>query len=178
MKSKKAFLYGEYTINILIAVLCILILIGVGVKFYNNFKEREIQVAQENLNEIFELINGLQENQPREYVMLTSEGWVLSGWPSKLLTINADLSPDICLSNKWKNCVCICKTDEVEEMQDVLLACNTNNLCKEIKYAQFIVNPASSDVNVPISIQKDLIDDKKSLNIHLEGKDKLVITTK
>lgn len=178
MKSKKAFLLGEHIVNILIAVLCIIILIGVGVKLYNIYNERELNIARGHLNEISGLVESIKEGVSREYIMLTPEGWVLTAWPSHLSMLNIDLSPDICLSNKWKNCICLCKTDRPEKTEKVLADCNLNNICKEIKYNQFILSPASASVNFPISVDKDLVADKKSLNIYLESKDKLVITTK
>jgi len=53
-KNKKASLLGGKTVSIIIAVLCVLILIVLGIKMYNNFMKApaEAQQAQASLERI------------------------------------------------------------------------------------------------------------------------------
>ena len=121
MKNKKAFMLGEYTLKIIIAVICLLLLFYLLFNLYSNSKnERNLKMAESNLNEISEKMNEAKEKGSSELTLLGPE------WNFFSFRQNMD-KPASCGSE----CICICDSyanwlgGNVED-------CNARGICKEI----------------------------------------------
>ncbi len=98
MKSKKAdFLLGEHVVNILIAVLCIIVLIGLGVALLKIFTadKQKIEQAQGELGRINEKLSA-STNAEQKYLITVVNGWWLFSDEHGLLC-------------DGEFCLCICK---------------------------------------------------------------------
>lgn len=77
--NKKALLLGEHVVNIIVAVLCILVLIYLGIQVYNLYlrANQEKEEAKYTLEQIVDKINGLTEGEKRDYLVINPKGWVI-----------------------------------------------------------------------------------------------------
>lgn len=124
-KNKKGFLLGELSLKLIIAVLCILILITLGVKLFGMFsKQNDVKQAENNLKLIEEKIaylNSPDYTQDFLYVIIfppEKTGWFITSFgqghfPSKQ-----------CNSKNFKTCLCMCKEDSTIQAECIsLTAC-------------------------------------------------------
>jgi hypothetical protein len=165
IKSKKAIeLLGEHTVNLIIAALCIVVLVMVGIALYNSLlvDKKRVMNAQAELKEIMEKVEVLQENGggSMEKIILQPVGWAIVGWPV-LDGPNAGLSTNYCISKGWVNCLCLCKADvegadrinwaRFATPSGIRQACDDVPVCSEIKAKKFIVtNPGFETQMTPI----------------------------
>ena len=107
MKNKKGFeLLGEHTINIVIAVLCLLVLIYLGMALFGFFKDKQhLEQAKGTLNDISFSISSLKTEgkvgASKEVLVLSPSDWWINVFPE-----NGKYPP----SCQNKPCVCISKT--------------------------------------------------------------------
>ena len=98
ISDKRAFLLGEETLKIVIAVIAISFLIYFLVTlYYNNVNDKKVKQAEETLLRIEEVINGLSD-EPVEQDLINPPGWHLIGFTE-------DVKPNSC---GGINCLCIC----------------------------------------------------------------------
>jgi len=109
IKNKKAFLLGEVSVKLVIAILAILILIILGVKLFGMFsKENDVKKAEDNLKLIENKIAYLNSPEYTEdflYVTIfppKETGWFIKSYgqgyfPSKQ-----------CNTKDFKSCLCMC----------------------------------------------------------------------
>jgi type II secretory pathway pseudopilin PulG len=100
MKRKKGFLLGEETLKLVVALLCIVFLIGFLAALYFSFSntEKEKQ-AQATLERLKEAIN----QNAQEFTVYNPKDWLLIGWPVQ----GEEAFPRVCSQNEWKYCICI-----------------------------------------------------------------------
>jgi hypothetical protein len=97
--NKKAFLLGEETLKIIIAVIAISFLIYFLVTlYYSNVNDKKVKQAEETLLRTEEIINGIFNEEVIEQDLVNPSGWYLFGF-------TADSKPNSC---GGKNCLCIC----------------------------------------------------------------------
>jgi hypothetical protein len=111
--SKKGFLLGEHTINIIIAVLCILLLVSLGNKAYGIAKEKnDLQKAEEHMDEVIRIIEGLKENGggKSNYYLYSPKGWSLVYFKNNLVIESTPYISKKIEPNKecTSNCLCFC----------------------------------------------------------------------
>ena len=148
MKNKKGFLLGEYTLKVIIAVLCLLLLFYLLFRVYSNSQdERELQMAEAVLEDLSGKMVVAKENSPQDFVILGPNNWAL------LTYVEGEDKPLSC----EKNCICFCAEEhggystipilkiktgkDAEEMQ--VSWCNKKGVCKEFneKIKKFDFNP-------------------------------------
>lgn len=102
MNKKGLFLLGEETLKIIIAVICIIFLIGFLVSFYLTYTKRskDLEFAKASLNY---LIEGINDNRT-EIIIRNPSYWRISSWSS---FIDENI-PKLCSDEGWKKCICIC----------------------------------------------------------------------
>ncbi len=116
MKNKKAFLLGEETLKIILAVICIGFLAFLLYSIYNaGKKDKDLELAESSLEHLIKEINAGAE----QIEMYNPEGWWLISWPYD------DIIPNSCSNLGWKNCICICNKKNVESCEDSV--CLENN---------------------------------------------------
>ena len=168
--NKRAILLPK-TLNIIIAVICIVILIGLAVKVYGSVKrDNEIKQAQKSLENLANAIeNVIQDNQPREFFVESPytgdvANWYIFAWPSK------DFSkPSVC---NGENCICVCLAHPVEG--GVVEECNKGGACQvttlPVKTFYFFV---ASHSEGGIAIQKT--DDNNLLALDISKENNIII---
>jgi len=102
LKDKKGFeLLGENTIQLIIAVLCIVILIFLGMSIYDFFmgNSGDIKKAEYELREMNASLKSItDDNTERNYIITTVQDWVLF----------TDESGNLCGGNF---CLCVCRDE-------------------------------------------------------------------
>lgn len=180
MKSKKGFMLGEYTLKMIIAVLCILLLIYLLFSLYSNNKDQKnLQLAEASLNE---LVKGMEEAKergsaevlilnPNQEPAIIGELWVIIAWP-----INDKERPNKCTGD----CICICTTPKTYEklpfassVNAFLKECSTLGVCKNFESKIKVSNSGILNYDWQIPIK----DPPVSLNIRYENGE-LIITKK
>jgi hypothetical protein len=133
MKSKKGFLLAEETLKIVIAIICLVFLVGLLVKiYYNSTYDEELEKAEASLEHLIDEIDS-----GNEYVEIYNpEGWFITSFP-----IKGDVKkemPSECSSKEWKNCLCICKPKKIIELvtsSNLREACENKGICKGSDYS-------------------------------------------
>ena len=149
---------GEYTLKVIIAVICILFLFYLLFRLYSSYQDKKnLDMAEASLRELVEKINEAKEKGNSEVILLNPEGWWVIAWPYK----NENKKPNQCLGNY---CICICdiglgRTSSLEK-------CNSRGICND-----FNEKITTGDSPIPIK------DPPVSLNIKNEGGE-LIITKK
>jgi len=102
LKDKRGFeLLGENTVQLIIAVLCIVILIILGVSLYDFFmgSKTDVKKAEYELKEMNASLRSIIDDKTEEkYIVTTIQGWSLF----------TDESGDLCGGNF---CLCVCKDE-------------------------------------------------------------------
>jgi len=176
IRTKKAILLPE-VLKIIIAVLSLVILIYLAVSLHGIFIQKSrIEQAKVNIDEIIIKLNDLKESESTKYTLLSPAGNVLTGWPYKPFFGDA-LYPNICGSNRWENCICICPIGESLGEQilkgtftadNILESCNAEGICREVKGTNLIVSEKEGIEKYPIRVDY-LKNEGKPLKISLKG---------
>jgi hypothetical protein len=135
MKNKRGFLLGEETLKIIVAVICIILLVGLLVALYysqiNSAKTKQAQATLTNSSESIasviervELGQGLNGSSETKLIHNPS-GWYLSSY-----TGNSQ-KPNSCAG---ENCLCICDKVFVDTLFGImdsrqLKECDKNGAC-------------------------------------------------
>ena len=120
MKSKKAFLLGAYTLKIIIAVLCILLLVYVLFTLYSDSRNtKDLRMAKAVLEDLSEKMMMAKQNSPQDFVVLGFRGWGLLSYSEEE---NMPLSCE-------ESCICLCDKVEHSDKKQVE-ACNEKGVCK------------------------------------------------
>ena len=111
MKNKRGFLLGEYTLKLIIAVLCISLLFYLLFSLYAGYnQDKEMRLAKATLDELEEKMNLAKTNGEQKMIILNpgknefsifKKGWLILAWP---VGSNTD-KPVQCNGNY---CSCIC----------------------------------------------------------------------
>lgn len=123
MKSKKAFLLGEYTLKIIIGVLCLLLLVYLLYSLYSNFQSaRDLKMAEATLDELTGKMDEARvKGQEQTITLLNPADWYIY-----IFKQDFKYKPVGCESS----CVCICNSyatwfgGNVED-------CNKQGVCKD-----------------------------------------------
>lgn len=109
MKNKKAegFL-EEHTLNIIIAVICILVLIGLIIKIYSLSQTKsDSKIAEKVLNELINAIKALKEGEKGDYLAIGPKDWFIVDYKQ-----GTDLEiPKQC---KSQSCLCMCPASTLQ----------------------------------------------------------------
>ena len=80
---KKAILVSE-TLKMIIAVGVILLLFVFAAKLLGIFQGKtKLEQARANMDNLEIIIKDIKEGEAKEYILLSPQGWVVTGWPSK-----------------------------------------------------------------------------------------------
>ncbi|MDP3026931.1 MAG: hypothetical protein Q8N63_04430 [Nanoarchaeota archaeon] len=156
MKSKKGFMLGEYTLKMIIAVLCILLLLYLLFSLYSNNKDQKnLQLAEASLNELVGKMGEAKESGSAEITVLNPSGWTLINY------YNNENKPNLCIGN----CICLCDTEIIieflskrvglgatieEKRQKQMKNCNKLSVCKPLDNSMnelYMDIPADMDIN-------------------------------
>lgn len=114
-KNKKAFLLGEHVVNIIVAVLCILVLIYLGIQVYSLYlrSDQEKEKAKYSLEALSAKITNLFEDSSRQadsYNLINPKNWFLKSFN----TTDRDSAKE-CYE---KNCLCLCAENDCGELNE------------------------------------------------------------
>lgn len=156
MKNKKAFLLGEYTLKIIVGVLCILLLVYLLYSLYSNSQdERDLKMAESTLDELVEKMDEAKTGESQTLILLNPEKWIMISYDEE------DKKPEQCTGN----CVCICSNDEPgwELFSSDVDLCNSVGVCKtfedkinKIEYQIRITNKIASLGGLLMKTAKEL----------------------
>ena len=171
MKSKKAFLLGEYTLKIIIAVLCILLLVYLLFGIFSNSQgARDLKMAEASLDDLVKEMNKAEETGEAQKALILNpvqdsfiektlqEEWWIIAWPYK----NEEEKPNQCYGNY---CICICAIPENylslkaltvvgNSKENSLNKCNSLGVCKDFDEKIKTINPGLIwNWNKPIPIE-------------------------
>ena len=121
MKDKKAFLLGEYTLKIIIAVVCLLLLAYVLFNLYSNSEEeKDLRMAQATLDELGEKMEEARTtSQEQTITLLEPSDWYVYTFRQDFIN-----KPVGCESN----CLCVC--DSSSSWGGNAGACDNKGVCK------------------------------------------------
>lgn len=174
-RSKKGFLLGEHTINIIIAVMCILILAYIGYNFlYKNITQKtDLQKAEAHMEQINGIIDALtiQDGGEAEYYLYNPDGWSLvyySSWEDFRIekhTFTSSIYRELYTGAECSsNCLCFCPHNKSRSgsgaghrvMSNEYFYCN-NGVCfnREENFVGHILEGISSGENIGINILKN-----------------------
>lgn len=140
--NKKAFLLGEETLKIIIAVICIVFLIYILTAIYNaNTSAKKIEEAKDILSRTEEIVLSLNEGESERQDISNPNGWHLIGF------IGED-KPNSCLGN---NCLCICSNSLIGTSKLQAKKCDEKGACLEIN------NLVISELDLKITEASDLL---------------------
>jgi hypothetical protein len=148
MKNKKAFLLGEYTLKVIIAVICLLFLFYLIFRIYSSYKDNQnLSLAEASLNDILEKMEEAKVKGESEVLVLNPDDsyfgkWWVIAWPYQ----NEGKKPGQCFEDY---CVCICEMGRGRS--DSLNKCKSLGTCKG--FTQKIITLTSDGKNVPILIK-------------------------
>jgi len=168
MKSKKAFLLGEYTLKIIIGVLCLLLLVYVLYTMYSNSQSaRDLRMAGASLDDLVKEMDKAKETGEIQKALILNpvqnsfiektlqEGWWIIAWPYK----SEKEKPGQCQGNY---CICICAIPENYKAiwkswaikEKSLKGCNSLGICKDFDEKIETINPGLIwEWNKPIPIE-------------------------
>ncbi len=134
--NRKAFLLGEFTLKVIIAVLCILVLVALMVGIYGAFsKKAKLAQAEFAVEEVVKRIRTFSTNSLAvdTYTLTNPKEWVLvyysAGEP---------------LSCEGSPCLCIC--EEEGWFSNQLEKCNDVGVCRKIEQPLQLEKPVVIDV--------------------------------
>ena len=144
-KSKKAFLLGEFTMKVIIAVLCISLLLYLLVSIYSTFTNKnEKAQAESTLNKITEKLKLITDSNNEITLLITQpSGWVLQYFSTG--------TPTSC---NGKPCLCICPSKT--RITNQLAKCNDDGVCKEVSSIIILENePAITITMMDVLLKKE-----------------------
>lgn len=160
MKNKKAFMLGEHTLKVIIAVLCLLLLFYLLFSLYSSYQnEKNLRMAGATLDEISEKMSEAKEKgEVQEVVLLEPRGWIL-------ISFDGNKKPNKCISN----CICVCTNDEpgFHVVSTELELCNALGVCENFddKINKFGYQIRKSSLS---SLGGILIGSAEELNVNYE----------
>jgi hypothetical protein len=143
IKSKKAFLLGEYTLKIIIAVFALLLLFYLLFSLYSFQKEaKSLADAEETISSIVERLDGAKK-ETQKIVLLKPADWVFLYYPTA-----ERYKPALCRGD----CFCICEQKGWTDWTgDQMTLCQDSGFCKTVpgSFNQFgqIILPADIEVS-------------------------------
>ena len=181
MKSKKAFLLGEHTINIIVGILAIVILVLVGMGIFGIFSvDNKAQQAQSNLGNIMAVISRLEKKDSggsETKTIASPQDWILVGWPNDgsyyppvqgpsapAPTTYSNKLPKQCSNNNWNKCLCFCSSSSGYFFDD----CNSQGICQDVSnYGEVSVGGSSYVIKIdkPKTIEITLDKQNNKLSI-------------
>jgi hypothetical protein len=133
MLSKKGFMLGEYTLKIIISVLCLLLLFYLLFTLYSGYKkDKDIRNAKSVLDSLGVTMNLAKEKgQQQDFSVLGFEGWALISYQK------GEKRPLEC----GDNCICLCPSADggynvigidvgMTEEEIQINHCNRAGVCK------------------------------------------------
>src|SRR5271157_4117463 len=128
------------TLNIIIAVICILGLIALAVALYVHYtKNQDLENAKSSLTKLVSDINsGLNQSQ-----IYNPTDWLLMSFYSA----DTGYFPKVCTANGWTKCLCMCVNDVGAAANPT---CDNDGTCQQ---SDFFVNGQTSlgaGWNIPI----------------------------
>lgn len=123
MVNKRGFLLGEFTLKVLIAILCILILMFLLYKIYATFTgQAYLDQANSTVSKIVEEINYAYLNPSigGNYIMTSPKGWVLEYYSGN------EQKPKLCNGD----CLCVC--EKVGWIGNQVSKCDSNGKCAKV----------------------------------------------
>ena len=145
MKNKKGFMLGEYTLKIIIAVLCLLLLVYLLFSLYNNSKEeRDLKLAKATLEDLGGKMEKAKEDGSIENVaLLNPQAYSLGYWNQ------GEKGPEGC----YGNCLCLCGTyTRTDWLGGNRIERCTNPICKHFDYQLFITDGAVWTIPADVKI--------------------------
>ncbi len=141
MKSKKGFLLGEYTLKMIIGVLCVLLLLYLLFVFYSSFTDKQnFQRAEATLESLSEKMVDAKSGAV-SLPLLEPNGW-------KLISYSGAEKPEACTST----CICLC-ADRIRDKwkigQDQIDKCDVRGVCKNF-------DDKINDFNIKIRVEVDI----------------------
>ena len=156
MKHKGKFLIGEHTIEIIVAVLCLIILVYVGFRLYGAATTKNAsEKAQAHMDQINEIIKTINNGESKPYFLYSPNDWAIIGWPSlsfDLVSIFGPTTsrpgniqqysekdiPKTCSDKGWSRCLCICEGIESDAKSNNLASCDFSKICIKIDKELFV----------------------------------------
>jgi len=137
MKSKKAFLLGEYTLKIIIGVLSLLLLIYLLYSLHSNSQdERDLKMAEATLDELVGKMEEAKTGDSQTLTLLNPVGW-------NIYTFRKDFQykPIACEDN----CICVCEHDfnKINAKN-----CDAQGVCKNFNEETYFSGPTRNFMNV------------------------------
>ncbi len=119
--NKRGFLLGEFTLKVIVAVLCIIVLAVLLFKLYGMFSNKtEVEKAGNTVDAVLERAQEAKLKGSADYVLLEPKNWILLYYPTG--------TPKACQGAK---CLCLCKDGGIwDRIKDCKLSFNecTNSL--------------------------------------------------
>ena len=153
--NKKGFLLGEFTLKMLVAIMCIIILLFLLYKIYGNFTGKtELSQAESSINAIGEEISSaVLSNSVRSYMVLNPQDWIL-------VYFGGDVKkPEKCNGK----CLCICEQVGWSGVvgKDQQSACNSQGVCKNVGYQ--IVGFTNQVISKPVQLEIQKVENGVSI---------------
>lgn len=149
MKNKKAFMLGEYTLKIIIAVLCLLLLFYLLFSLYSNSKdERRKQLAEASLEDVEEkMVLARESGNVQSIALLNPEASPLGYWNDGE---QGPESPKECN----KNCLCLCTGtwSRTAILGERVVICNVP-ICKNFDEKLFIEGDSILEIPRDIEVE-------------------------
>lgn len=153
--NRKGFLLGEFTLKMLVAIMCIIILLFLLYKIYGNFTGKtELSQAESSINAIGEEISSaVLSNLPRSYIVLNPKDWILVYFGEEMK------KPEKCNGK----CLCICENKAFSGLAgwDMQTACNSQGVCKNVGYN--IVGFTNQVISKPVALDIQKVDNGVSI---------------
>jgi len=139
MKNKKGFLLGEYTLKVIIAIICIFLLVFLLFVLYNTFSGKSNdEQARANLKKLEEGINIVSSNQEFFFIFTEPRGWIFK-------IFSKEKGPSSCLSHQ---CICVC--EKASWFSSQTKKCFNKNICLSVP--ENFEMPRDIEINGPTGI--------------------------
>lgn len=141
-------LMSEKVVKILIALVCIVFLVGlIGTIWYNVTKDSDLSKAQSSLmlisSEILRL-EGIGMENPDGIPILNPSGW-------EILSFTENNKPNVCVN---ENCICICDVAWNDNAESQANKCDENGICKVVPNLIKFNKIGISSTGIFLSIKK------------------------
>lgn len=128
MKGKRGFLLAEETLKIILALISISFLIYfLTALYFTSQNSKGLEQAEASLEFLIKEINDGRDEveiynpSPSFNTLGIFRGWKITSWSSNEM-------PNQCFNLAWDNCLCICKTDLLEDDKE---ECDEEGICLE-----------------------------------------------
>ncbi len=140
--NKKGFMLGEYTLKVIIAIFCIILLLYLLFSFYSSFTDKKnINGATSTLNDLSEkMIDAKNEQERVTLPLLEPNGWRLIGY-------STGDRPEQCTGN----CICLCADRWRDRwFKDQIEKCEAIGVCRN-----FDVNINTFNIKIRTDVNID-----------------------